>query len=84
MNAMTSMHMWTQFFGWCTVLHVGTYVVSVATVLVMRGALLRRNASWFGLSAEEFVRLGWSWLAAYKLGILLFAMIPWLALKLMA
>jgi len=84
MNAMNSMHEWAQFLGWCTVLHVGTYIVSVVTMLVMRSAMLRRNTSWFGLSADEFVRLGWSWLAAYKLGILLFAMIPWLALKLMA
>jgi hypothetical protein len=84
MNAMISLQEWTRFLGWCTVLHVGTYLVSVVTVLVMRGVMVRRDANWFGLSSDELMRLGWSWLAAYKLGILLFAMIPWLALKLMA
>lgn len=81
---MSSIQAWSQFFGWCTVLNVGTYVISVAMVLTMRPVLVRWSSRWFGLPDEVVLRAVFNWLVAYKLGIMLFSIVPWLALTLMA
>lgn len=81
---MGSIEAWTRFFGWCTVLNLGMYLISVVAVLTMRSFILRRNMRWFGISEDEVRRTTFHWIAGYKLAIVLFAFVPWLALKLMA
>ena len=81
---MDSIETWTQFFGWCTVLNLGIYLTSAAAMLAMRPMVVRKNMRWFGVTEDDVLRVSLQWLAAYKLGILLFALVPWLALTLMA
>ncbi|MCA9316187.1 MAG: hypothetical protein R3F05_12750 [Planctomycetota bacterium] len=81
---MGSIEAWTRFFGWCTVLNLGMYLISVVAVLTMRGFILRRNARWFGIPEEEVLRTTFRWIATYKLALIMLALVPWLALKLMA
>jgi hypothetical protein len=73
----------TQFFGWYTAINIGMYVISAATVVGMRRFITRHDTRWFGFSQKQLMRVSLNWLAAYKLGIVLFAMVPWLALSLM-
>lgn len=79
-----SMGMWTQFFGWCTLLNIAMYLFTVVMVVTMRGAVVRSGARWFGVSEDVALRTTYQWIGAYKLAIILFALVPWLALKLMA
>ena len=79
---MDSIEAWTRFFGWCTVLNLGVYVISAVVLLTARPLVVRRNIRWFGVSEDVVLRVSLQWLAAYKLGILLFAFVPWLALML--
>ncbi|MGE0191126.1 MAG: DUF6868 family protein [Planctomycetota bacterium] len=81
---MGSIEAWTRFFGWCTVLNLGMYLVSVVAVLTMRGFVVRRNVRWFGVGEDEVLRTTFRWIAAYKLAIVVLAFVPWLALTLMA
>jgi hypothetical protein len=81
---MDSIETWTRFFGWCTVLNLGIYVISAVVLITARPLVVRKNIRWFGVSEDVVLRVSLQWLAAYKLGILLFAFVPWLALTLMA
>lgn len=72
-----------QFFGWSTALNVAMYLISVAAVLATRDVIVRWNMRWFGLAEDVVARAIFHWLVAYKLGILLFALVPWLALTFM-
>lgn len=81
---MESIEAWTQFFGWCTLLNLGMYLISAVALMTMRPLVVRRNIRWFGVTEDVVLQTSLQWLAAYKLGILLFALVPWLALTLMA
>lgn len=61
-----------SFFLWCAILN---YVLLLWWFIVFRFAhdwLFRFHGKWFRLSVEG--------MAAYKIGIFLFALAPWLAL----
>lgn len=81
---MNSAEVWTQFFGWYTVINLVFYVISAVAVLAMRNLVVRHSARWFGVTEDVALRTVYQWIGAYKLGILLFGLVPWLALKLMA
>lgn len=81
---MDSMEAWTRFFGWYTALNVGIYLISVVALLTMRNVVVRQNQRWFGVSEDVVLRTVYQWIGAYKLAILLFGLVPWLALTLMA
>jgi hypothetical protein len=82
--SMDSIETWSRFFAWCTVLNLGIYLISAVAVLTMRPLLVRVCIRWFGVAEDVLLRVSLQWLAAYKLGILLFALVPWLALTVMA
>jgi hypothetical protein len=81
---MDSIEAWTRFFGWCTLLNLGVYLISAVALLTLRPMVVRNNMRWFGVTEDDVLRTSLQWLGAYKLGILLFALVPWLALTLMA
>ena len=79
---MDSIEAWTRFFGWYTVLNLGFYLISAVAVLTMWNLLVRHSARWFGVSEDDALRTCYQWIGTYKLAILLFGLVPWLALKL--
>lgn len=81
---MNSVDDWAEFFGWCTVLNFGIYLLTVVLVAVFRDLAVSINARVFSLD-EEVIRSGiFRYVANYKLAITIFCFVPWLALKLMS
>ena len=78
-----SIEAWTEFFGWCTVLNIGLYLLTIAGLSLARGLAARINARIFGISEEEVLRGAFRYVANYKLAITLFCFVPWLALTIM-
>lgn len=72
------------FFMWCAVLN---YALLLWWFIVFRFArewLYRFHGRWFRLSIEQFDAIHYAGMAAYKIGIFLFALAPWLALLIMS
>ena len=81
---MISIESMISFFGWCTVVNIGIYLITVVTLATMRGWAYRTNAAIFGISEDEVARITFQYVGAYKLAITVLCFAPWLALKLMA
>ena len=81
---MNSIETWTAFFGWCTVINIGIYILTAAGVTLTRGLVYRINGRLFNLSEQDIARVSFQYVAAYKLMITVFCFVPWLALKLMS
>lgn len=81
---MTTIEAWTSFFGWCTVVNIGIYLITVLALAAMRSRAYRINARIFRISEEDVARITLQYVGAYKLAITVFCFVPWLALKLMA
>ncbi len=72
------------FFLCCTLLN---YAILLWWFLVFRFAhdwMFRLHGRWFRLDAGQFDAMHYAGMAAYKIGIFLFALVPWIALLITA
>ena len=81
---MNSIDTLAEFFGWCTVINFGIYLLTVVGVTLLRGMALRINTWMFAISEEDFSRVSFQYVAAYKLAITILCFAPYVALKIMS
>ena len=81
---MNSIESWTTFFGWCTVINGGAYLLTVLGLMLAPSLVARVNSWIFGIDERDVRREAFAYVGRYKLAIMLLCFAPWLALKLMA
>lgn len=80
---MSSMEALTTFFGWCTALNLGLLIVASVSLVAMGGSMSKIHSKMFRLSDEDLSRTYFQYLAQYKIGIFVFNLVPYIALKMM-
>ena len=70
-----------NFFLWCTVINYLVLVVWFLLLVFPHQWLYRLWGKWFRLTAEQFDAINFGGIALYKLGILLFNLVPYAALR---
>jgi hypothetical protein len=75
----------TRFLLWCTVINGALLIVSFA-VFALAGTdfVYRAHGQWFALSRESFDALLYQLMGAYKIAILVFKLVPYIALRIAA
>ncbi len=68
------------FFLWCTVINYGVLLLWAVVFLVAHETLRWWYGKWARLSADQFDIFNLAGIALYKLGILLFNLVPCVAL----
>ena len=71
-----------SFFLWCSVINYGILVAWSMLILLWRERLYRLWGRWFPLPREQFDALNLGGMTLYKIGILLFNIVPCIALYL--
>ena len=69
------------FLGWCTLINWGILLVWWITIMVARDWMRGVHGKWFKISEERFDEIHYQAIAVYKLGIVLFNLAPYLALR---
>jgi hypothetical protein len=69
-----------SFFLWCTVINFGLLLVWALLFLFARDGLLRLSVKWVHVSAEQFDVLNVAGITLYKMGVLLFNLVPCIVL----
>jgi len=81
---MPSIEVLTTFFGWCSVINIGVLVLTTVVLMLMKDAISSIHAKLFGVNQENLPLIYFGYLGNYKVAILVFNLVPYLALKLMA
>ena len=81
---MNSIDALAEFFGWCTVINIGIYLLTVVSLTLFRGMALRINVRIFLISEEDVSRMSFQYVGAYKLAITVLCFVPYVALKIMS
>ncbi len=71
-------------FGWCTVINVGLMILSFALLIPLGNFVYRMHARIFPMSRETFNIIIYSYLGIYKILVIVFCLVPYLALSIMA
>ena len=80
---MLSLEQFTALFGWMLVVNLALYLLAVVAVLGLRDWIVDMHARFFGLEPALIPIQFYQYLARYKLLIIVFNLVPYLALKLL-
>ena len=66
---------------WCAVINYGVLFVWFLFFILARDFMHRLHGRWFRLSREQFDMVHYAGMAIFKLGIILFNLLPYVALR---
>jgi len=69
-----------NFFLWCTVINYGILLVWFLVFVFAREGIQRLHGRWFRLSGEQFDALHYAGMSVFKIGIMLFNLVPFIVL----
>jgi len=73
----------TTFLGWCTAINMGILAFSAIFLFIFKDFAINIQSKLTGVSASKLPALYFSFMANYKIGILILNLVPYIALKLM-
>jgi hypothetical protein len=65
---------------WCTIINYAMVVLWFVLITLGRNWIYPLWGRWFRLTPEQFDQLNFIGIALYKVGVLLFNLVPWIAL----
>jgi hypothetical protein len=66
---------------WCTLINYGVLIIWFLLLVLPHEWLYRLWQKWFQLSDEQFDGVNFAGMALYKVGIILFNLVPYVALR---
>ena len=70
-----------KILGWCSVINAGLLLLSMVGLMLFHDVAYRLYGGWFNLSVETFDVLHYEGLIIYKICILVFNIVPYIALR---
>lgn len=70
-----------SFLAWCTVVNYGVLLIWFIVFLCAHDGIQRLHGRWFSLSRDQFDSLHYLGMAIYKIGIILFNLVPYIVLR---
>jgi hypothetical protein len=81
---MSDLQTLTTFLGWCSVINMGLLLFSTAALMLMKNFVARMHSKLLGVDRSELPAMYFQYLGNYKVIIIVFNIVPYVALKLMA
>jgi hypothetical protein len=69
-----------NFLMWCTIVNYGILLVWFLVFALARDWMQRLHGRWFRLPDEQFDAIHYNGMAVFKIGILLFNLVPFIVL----
>ena len=70
--------------GWCTLINYALLLFWFVVFILAHDSLHRLHGRWFSMSAEKFDVAHYTLMGVFKLGILLFNLVPYLSIRIAA
>ena len=69
------------FFAWCSVINMGLLLWWALFLLLAHDWTYRLHSKWFKISVEQFDAIHYAGIAIFKLGVFMFNLVPYFALR---
>lgn len=70
-----------DFLGWCTLINMGLLLWWFLAIVFLRDFVKRMHGKWFKLSDEDFDKLHYAGMTLFKIFVLVFNLVPYLAMR---
>lgn len=71
----------TAVLGWCTLINLALLVWWLLFIVFAHDWTYRMHTRWFGISREQFDAIHYRLMGLFKMGVLFFNLVPYLALR---
>jgi len=71
----------SSFFMWCTILNACLLVFSFLMLAYAGDFVYRMHGKWFPMPQERFNGVVYSFIGLYKILLIVFNLVPWIALE---
>ena len=78
---MFTMESITSFFGWCTVINGIFLVLTTLTLIIAKDWISNIHQKMFGIDKQTLTTVYFKYLSNYKIAILIFNLVPYIALR---
>ncbi|OED44458.1 hypothetical protein AB833_01605 [Chromatiales bacterium (ex Bugula neritina AB1)] len=79
-----NMQLLTDFFFWCSVINGALLALWVVLMMLAPDLVYKTQYRWFPLGREAFAETMYRFLGLFKILYLMFNLVPWIALKILA
>lgn len=69
-----------EFLGWCIIINFGILTISTISLVLLKEKIAQLHAKTFGISSSEAKNHYFTYLANYKIAVIVFNLVPYLAL----
>ncbi len=69
-------------FQWMALINIGILLFSTVLLIALRDFVAQTHASLFGIKPEQVTFAAYLWLGTYKILLIVFCVVPYLALRL--
>ena len=73
----------TQLFKFMTLINIAILLISMVATICLKKIMGSIHGKLFGLQEEQIAQVHYSWLGSYKIFILIFNIVPYIALSVM-
>jgi hypothetical protein len=73
----------TAFLGWCSVINIGILVFSTIILILLKEPISRLHSKLFKVNQADLPSMYFQYLGNYKIAIIIFNLVPYIALKVM-
>jgi len=70
-----------SMLAWCSVINIGLLLWWYLFLLLAHDWVYRMHTKWFDISVDRFDAIHYGGMGLFKIGILLFNLVPYLALR---
>lgn len=74
----------TAFFKWCSIINIGMLIFSTLILVVAQDLIYSFHGMMFDIPREGFNVIVYAFIGLYKVLIIVFSLVPYVALKIMA
>jgi len=78
---MLTYEMLTEFLGWSTLINFTFLLITTLAIMFFREPVIKIHAELFNLNKEDLGRAYFNYIALYKILIIVFNLVPYVALK---
>jgi len=78
---MLTHEMLTEFLGWSTLINFTFLLITTLAIMFFREPVIKIHAELFNLNKEDLGRAYFNYIAIYKILIIVFNFVPYIALK---
>lgn len=73
----------TEFFKWMTIINIVLFALSAVLIMILRGFICKMHGKMFGINEDKISVILYSYLGVYKIFVITFNIVPYIALAIM-